>query len=77
MNSVYKPHLMLLDVFIIIRRREERHFTNESITSSPFRNKSSNPKKHKSIYLHLNDLPGGLGGGGQEQGLHLSAISTH
>lgn len=52
----------LLDALIINRRREERHFTNESITSFPFGNKSSSPKKRKGIYLHLDDLPGGQGG---------------
>lgn len=63
------------DALIIIKRKE-RHFTNESVTSFPFGNKSPSPNKHKGIFfLHLDDLPGGLWG--QEQGLHLSAISTH
>lgn len=51
-----------LDALFVIRRREERYFTNESITSFPLGNKSPNPNKHKGIYLHLDDLPG-VGGG--------------
>lgn len=55
---------MTLDALLIIRRREERHFTNESITSFSFGNKSPNPNKRKGIYLHLDDLPGGWRGTG-------------
>lgn len=48
-----------LDTLTIIKRRERRHFTHESITSFPFGNKSPNPNKHKGVYLQLDNLPGG------------------
>lgn len=72
-NFIVDPHCLwirfigltsTLDTLLIIRRREERHFTNESITSFSFGNKSPNPNKRKGIYLHLDDLPGAWRGTG-------------
>lgn len=69
---------------LIIIKRVEKHFPDESITSFPFGNKSPNPNKHKGTFfvcvcVHLTHLPGGqaVGEGEQEQGLHLSTTSTH
>lgn len=44
--------------------REERHFTNESITSLPFGSKPPNPNTHKGFFFFFHLATWGVGGTG-------------